>query len=489
MAQKQVQKPKQESKVEKALDEMVLAIEESLGREIPEGIKQDVQNLCSFKSKPWTYLQFPDEYPQHLYDKLEKLGKLLEGEGYEISFRGNRKGLGAILLVHAPREPEISKETVPSPAQGDAKKKRGLEPDSPVFRALDEFIRATDGDASDYENLREQLRSGLKNQWELELRRSDPREAHKTLEALNKALVEEGYKVDYRSEDGISTLTILFSEEDMKSILGGNWIARDSVPSKAICEVETKAADYSEDAWYRASVNISKTGGKFAEFRRLVGEVEFANENVRQKKFDSMFKLYSDAAFSKEFLKKYSLLQKKLKEFEALQGKTRGEQMKLSLEIRAIEADVAGYSRWVARMSAYAGKNTEKKAKLAAAQKTIWAKSHESLMNSAPSEVDLLNKLRRLSLDYKQLRSIYAYLKNNLNPECEAAATIELGTGKEAERKAMALGELLRGYPQLNLNVYTVRTIDYISEGKPAWRVELGADWATSKKREETNSP
>jgi hypothetical protein len=47
----------------------------------------------------------------------------------------------------------------------------------------------------------------------------------------------------------------------------------------------------------------------------------------------------------------------------------------------------------------------------------------------------------------------------------------------------MALGELLRNYPQLNLNVYTVRTVDYVSKEKPAWRLELGADWASSRER------
>ncbi|MBN2121901.1 hypothetical protein JW721_02500 [Candidatus Micrarchaeota archaeon] len=452
-------------------------------------------------------LRITEQGTEDDHAKMKELNKVLNEEGYRTHYFpgiSSKGGSHSILVIDA-REPaespsekeqKISGETVPSPAKGSAEAPRQKGWKARVSKALDEYIHAIGAKPSDYKDIREDLLSGLEDgrDWKLDAFSEEPKRHHKALEKLNDALREEGYVTDYWGWDGATSTLIIKpinaeestpGKETMNFREDGVESALEAIPSKAICKVGTKAADYSEDAWYRASVHTSKSGGKFAELRRLLGEVEFANENVRQKKFDSFFKLYSDRAFSREFLKKYALLQKKLQELQAPKRRTRQEQRKLSLEIRALEADVAGYSRWFARMHAYAGKNKEKQEMLEEATTGIWAKNHDSLLESSPSEVGLLTKLRRLALDDKQVGGIYTYLRNNLDPECEAAATIELGTGKEAERDAIALGTLLRSYPQLNLNVYTVRTVDYVSGGKPAWRVELGADWASNKKREE----
>jgi hypothetical protein len=257
--------------------------------------------------------------------------------------------------------------------------------------------------------------------------------------------------------------------------------------------VPEKRRGYQDGTWYKSSTPSKKARTDFDKLRELLRKPEPSAEGLRAARFNSLFKFYSNPAFSKKFQKKHSLLEKKLKEAQTPTPRTKEEQEKLSAQIRTLEADVAMYASWFAQLKTYA-EAAGAGAKLAAANEKLWAKSHFALLRCAPSELRLLSELRPLGLSGKEFSQIYAYLRSNLDlchrpgwiTEIARGQTIELGSGKEAEKKALALGAALIKYPQLLLNSYTVRVISYPhSEKKAAWRVELGTREECARGREE----
>ncbi|MBN2121683.1 hypothetical protein JW721_01320 [Candidatus Micrarchaeota archaeon] len=257
--------------------------------------------------------------------------------------------------------------------------------------------------------------------------------------------------------------------------------------------VPEKRRGYQDGTWYKSTTPSKKARTDFDKLRELLRKPEPSAEGLRTARFNSLFKFYSDPAFSREFQKKHALLEKKLEQAQTPTPRTKEEQEKLSAQIRTLEADVAMYASWFAQLKTYAdaaGAST----KLAKANEKLWAKSHFALLRCAPSELRLLSELRPIGLSEKEFSQIYAYLRSNLDlcyrpgwtTEIARGQTIELGSGKEAEKKALAIGAALIKYPQLLLNAYTVRVISYYhSDKEAAWRVELGTREECARGREE----
>ncbi len=257
--------------------------------------------------------------------------------------------------------------------------------------------------------------------------------------------------------------------------------------------VPEKRRGYQDGTWYKSSTPSKKARTDFDKLRELLRKPEPSAEGLRAARFNSLFKFYSNPAFSRDFQKKHALLEKKLEQAQTPTPRTKEEQEKLSAQIRTLEADVAMYASWFAQMKTYADA-AGAGAKLAATNEKLWAKSHFALLRCAPSELRLLSELRPIGLSEKEFSQIYAYLRSNLDlcyrpgwtTEIARGQTIELGSGKEAEKKALALGAALIKYPQLLLSAYTVRVISYYhSDKEAAWRVELGTREECARGREE----
>ncbi|MBN2121681.1 hypothetical protein JW721_01310 [Candidatus Micrarchaeota archaeon] len=224
----------------------------------------------------------------------------------------------------------------------------------------------------------------------------------------------------------------------------------------------------------------AKPESKVEALRTLLNKPEPASKQGRDTRFYALLGLYSDTELANKLQAKYVLLTQRLKDVS--QAKDKEEKKRLADEVRSLEADVSLYREWVLQLRTYAPSDADR-AEATRIGKALWAKRHMDMFNYSRSETALLSELRKMKLDSKLINSAYAHVQGNLDPRYNLGQTLEMGSGKAAEKKATALAATLRKYRQLMLDGSTVRVVKRYESGKEIWAVEMGSPEACARKR------